>query len=101
MRNFAILAVCASLFGAHFLSQDNATETQAATPTFFVEHGVSPVETQLVSSQSDAVCVEGSCGVVSGTQVRRGVFGRRVVTSYKSSGRWYPGKNIVRLFRRR
>lgn len=107
MRNLAIFAVCASLFGAHFLSQDDTTEAQAATPTFFVEQSVAPVEMQLVSLQSDAVCVDGSCGAVSrsssyaGTKVRRGLFGRRVVTSYGSSGRWLPGKNIARLFRRR
>jgi hypothetical protein len=131
MRNFAILAVCASMFGAHFLSQDQSTETQAASqPTFASEDSAGsaamlqilerlesieqrlaepkaaspsitdqgkfvpidgPVDTQFVNMRSDAVCTSGSCGVVSRSsyagksQVRRGLFGRRIVVTPNSS----------------
>lgn len=149
MRNFALIAVCASMFGAHFLSQDKATETQAASqPTFASEDTAgsaamlqilerlesieqrlaepkdtapsitdqgkfvpidgpvdTPSDTQFVNMQSAAVCSSGSCGYgyssrsSSGTTVRRGLFGRRIVSySGNSRGRWQPFR---RLFGRR
>jgi hypothetical protein len=133
-QSVLVVATGALFFGALAL-QNGEPEAEGSYPV--ITHEVVPIpdfpadsvesetaeietseDTKPVSHQaSEAVCVAGSCGPVSRgsygtTTVRRGLFGRRIVTyssgSYggqynrsavRSSGRWYPGKNLGRLGR--
>lgn len=110
MRNLSIATVICSLFAAGFLAQDK-DETQAAmkvAPTLVshVPYVSTDVQTtQLAVLRSD-VCTDGSCGTPSGASYSsqrwtpvRNVASR--MSSRRSSGRWFLGKNLGRLFGRR
>lgn len=116
MRNVSIAAVCISMFAAGWLTRDQPNETQASTkPTPIVSVSIPEidipaitadepssepvVETQFVTT-SGSVCTSGTCAVNAGT-VRRWTPIRNVASRWQSRGRWYPGKNLGRLFGRR